>query len=91
MSTFHCLFSCVCWLLYVSWLCVHAWLCVWSHGACMLIDLGVASVCVALGCLLESLVPGCPDWAVRWPGFVPCAHLKKGSGRCWRRKTACRP
>lgn len=31
MSTFHCLFSCVCWLLCVSWL-RRAWLCVVAWG-----------------------------------------------------------
>lgn len=33
-------------------------LCVWSPGAHLLIDLGVASVRVALGCLLESAGSG---------------------------------
>lgn len=52
-----------CLLSYVRWLfmypgsvctCVAVCVCVWSPGALVLIDLGAASMCVALGCLLES-------------------------------------
>lgn len=34
--------------------------CVWSPGACVLLDLGVASVCVALGWFLGVLIGLCP-------------------------------
>lgn len=54
MSTFHCLFSCVCWLVCILTLCTCVAVCVWSPGALTLTDLGVTSMCVALGCLLES-------------------------------------
>lgn len=70
------------------------WLCVCvcgPPGAPMLIDLGVASVCVALGCLLESPGSRVSRLGRVLAGLGALCVLKKGSGRCWRRKTACRP
>lgn len=49
---------------FLSWL----YMCVWSPGARVLIDLGVAPTCVAPGCLLEPA----GSW-VSWPGSVPGA------------------